>query len=145
MKELICITCPKGCHLRVDEESYAVTGNSCPRGAVYGANEMRNPVRVVTSTAVVEPVGDGSPVPPARPQIPGGPRTSDACPYTPGGATLPRRLPVKTDRPIPKGKMFEVMDEISRLRVKPPVKVGDILIANVAGTDGNVVATKNLP
>ena len=33
MKELICITCPKGCHLKVDEENgYAVTGNSCPRG-----------------------------------------------------------------------------------------------------------------
>jgi len=142
MKELICITCPKGCHLRVDEESYAVTGNSCPRGAVYGANELRNPVRVVTSTVVVEPIETSI----AHPQTPGcDARTSNACPYTPGGATLPRRLPVKTDRPIPKGKMFEVMDEISRLRVKPPVKVGDILIANVAGTDGNVVATKNLP
>ena len=112
MKELICITCPKGCHLKVDEETFAVTGNSCPRGAVYGANELRNPVRVVTSTVVV----DG----PAR------------------------RLAVKTDRPIPKGKMFEVMAEIARVRVKPPVAVGQILISNVAGTDGNVVATKAL-
>ena len=113
MKEIICITCPKGCHLKVDEETFAVTGNSCPRGAVYGANELRNPVRVVTSTVVVD-----------------GPS---------------RRLPVKTDRPIPKGKMFEVMDEIAKLRVKGPVAVGQILIPNVAGTDGNVVATKNLP
>ena len=56
----------------------------------------------------------------------------------------PRRLPVKTDRPIPKGKMFEVMDEIAKLKVKAPVSVGDILIPNVAGTDGNVVATKSL-
>ena len=112
MKEIICITCPKGCHLKVDEESYAVTGNSCPRGAVYGANELRNPVRVVTSTVVVE-----------------GPQ---------------RRLPVKTDRPIPKGKMFEVMDEIAKVRVTAPVSVGQILIANVAGTGGNVVATKAL-
>ena len=112
MKELICITCPKGCHLKVDEESFAVTGNSCPRGAVYGENELRNPVRVVTSTVIAE-----------------GPA---------------RRLPVKTDRPIPKGRIFEVMDEIAKLRVKPPVAVGDILIPNVAGTDGNVVATKSL-
>ena len=112
MKEIICITCPKGCHLKVDEESYAVTGNACPRGAVYGANELRNPVRVVTSTVIVE-----------------GPS---------------RRLPVKTDRPIPKGKMFEVMEEIAKVRVRPPVQVGDVLIPNVAGTDGNVVATKEL-
>lgn len=38
MKELICIVCPRGCHLKVDEANdYAVTGNSCPRGAEYGA------------------------------------------------------------------------------------------------------------
>jgi len=52
---------------------------------------------------------------------------------------------VKTDRPIPKGKLFEAMDEINRVRVSAPVQVGEILIPNVAGTDGNVVATKNLP
>ena len=29
MTELICITCPKGCHLRVDEEKgFAVTGTA---------------------------------------------------------------------------------------------------------------------
>jgi CxxC motif-containing protein len=128
MKEIICITCPKGCHLKVDEETFAVTGNSCPRGAVYGANELRSPVRVVTSTVVVSTSPDK------------GRGTGEA-----GGGVTPRRLPVKTDRPIPKGKMFEVMAEINRLRVKPPVQVGDVLIPNVAGTDGNVVATKNLP
>ena len=128
MKELICITCPKGCHLKVDEETFAVTGNSCPRGAVYGANELRNPVRVVTSTVVVKTSPDK------------GSGTGEA-----GGGVAPRRLPVKTDRPIPKGKMFEVMDEIARVRVQAPVAVGQVLIRNVAGTDGNVVATKSLP
>ena len=37
MKELICIVCPRGCRLTVDENNdYAVTGNSCKRGEVYG-------------------------------------------------------------------------------------------------------------
>ncbi len=46
MRELICITCPKGCHLKVDEENdYKVTGNGCPRGAI--------PTRVVTSTVKI--------------------------------------------------------------------------------------------
>ena len=36
MKELICITCPKGCHLKVDEETFEVTGNGCEKGAEYG-------------------------------------------------------------------------------------------------------------
>ena len=127
MKEIICITCPKGCHLKVAQESYAVTGNACPRGAVYGANELRNPVRVVTSTVVVKTSPDK------------GRGTGEA-----GGGVAPRRLPVKTDRPIPKGKMFEVMDEIARVRVQAPVAVGQVLIPHVAGTDGNVVATKGL-
>ena len=136
MKEIICITCPKGCHLKVDEESFAVTGNSCPRGAVYGANELRSPVRVVTSTVIVE--GPARRLPETSPDK--GRGTGEA-----GGGVMPRRLPVKTDRPIPKGKMFEVMAEIAKLRVKAPVAVGEVLIPNVAGTDGNVVATKNLP
>ena len=77
MTELICITCPKGCHLRVDEEKgFAVTGNSCPRGAEYGRNELQHPVRTVTSTVRIQ------------------------------GADLPR-LPVKTDRPLAKEKIFD--------------------------------------
>ena len=136
MKEIICITCPKGCHLKVDEETFAVTGNSCPRGAVYGANELRSPVRVVTSTVIVE--GPARRLPDTSPDK--GRGTGEA-----GGGVTPRRLPVKTDRPIPKGRMFEVMEEIARVRVHAPVKVGDVLIPNVAGTEGNVVATKNLP
>ena len=55
MTNIICITCPKGCHLSVDENNdYAVTGNACPRGEIYGKNELKNPVRVVTSTVRVE-------------------------------------------------------------------------------------------
>jgi len=53
MAEIICITCPKGCHLQVDEKTLAVTGNSCPRGVEYGKNELTHPVRVVTSTVCV--------------------------------------------------------------------------------------------
>ena len=31
IKELICISCPLGCHLSVDTEKLTVTGNSCKR------------------------------------------------------------------------------------------------------------------
>ncbi len=53
MKELICITCPRGCHLKIDED-LNVTGNSCPRGEAYAKSEMTHPVRMVTSTMKVE-------------------------------------------------------------------------------------------
>lgn len=49
MTELICITCPKGCRLKIDDD-FNVTGNACPRGAEYAQNELKNPKRVITST-----------------------------------------------------------------------------------------------
>ena len=53
MAEIICIVCPKGCHLAVDEQDGTVTGNTCPRGVAYGIKELRDPSRVVTSTVRV--------------------------------------------------------------------------------------------
>lgn len=53
MKELICINCPRGCHLHVDDD-LNVTGNFCPRGAKYAKDEMTHPVRMVTSTVALE-------------------------------------------------------------------------------------------
>lgn len=54
MAELICIVCPRGCHLHVDEETLTVTGNSCARGGEYGKTEATNPVRVLTSVVRME-------------------------------------------------------------------------------------------
>ena len=114
MKNVICITCPKGCHLTVDEENgYAVTGNSCPRGAEYGKNELQHPVRVVTSTVRIE------------------------------GAAGPR-LPVKTDRPLPKEKMFQCMELLNTITAQSPVQVGQVLAANILGTDVNIVSAKTM-
>ena len=48
MKEMVCIICPRGCHLVVDDK-LNVTGNNCPRGAKYAVSELTNPVRTITS------------------------------------------------------------------------------------------------
>lgn len=52
MKEFVCIECPKGCRLTIDE-NLNVTGNTCNRGKVYAINEVTCPKRIVTSTVVV--------------------------------------------------------------------------------------------
>lgn len=69
MKELICICCPRGCHLTVDD-NLNVTGNFCPRGEKYGKQEVSNPTRVVTSTIRISnaelpmcPVKTANPIP----------------------------------------------------------------------------------
>ena len=114
MKELVCIVCPKGCRLHVDEENdYAVTGNSCPRGAVYGHNEIKNPTRVLTSTVRLN-----------------------------GGAY--RRCPVKTQTAVPKGKLLDIMKELNQIELSSPVQIGQVALENAAGTGVNVIVTKAL-
>jgi len=60
-KELICISCPIGCMLTVeydedkrDYDSIKVSGNLCPKGEIYGKEEILAPKRVVTATASIE-------------------------------------------------------------------------------------------
>ncbi len=112
MKEFICIVCPRGCHLKVDD-NMNVTGNTCPRGKVYALNEITNPTRMITSTVAIE--------------------SSELC-----------RVPVMTSSPIPKGKIFDVMAEINKVRVKAPVKINDVIIKNVLGLNSDIIATRNI-
>ena len=53
--EMTCIRCPMGCRLTVTQEgdSFTVTGNTCRRGEEYGIQEMRCPMRTVTSSVRV--------------------------------------------------------------------------------------------
>lgn len=112
MKELICITCPRGCHLVVDD-ALNVSGNNCPRGAIYAKAELTHPVRMVTSTVKID-------------------------------SEIESRLPVKTKEPIAKELIFKVMDEINKVEVKAPIKIGDVVIKNVLGSGVDVIATKDI-
>ena len=112
MRELICITCPRGCHLTVDDD-LNVTGNFCPRGAVYGKNEVTNPVRMVTSTVKTN---------------------SESEP----------RLAVHTSKPIPKGMIFDIMNEIKKASIKVPVQMGDVVIKNILDLDVDIIASKTI-
>ena len=59
------------------------------------------------------------------------------------GGTLPV-VPVKTSKPIPKGKMFDCMQVINNEVVDAPVKMGDVLICNVCDTGVDIVATNEV-
>lgn len=114
MKELICIVCPKGCHLKVDTHNdYKVTGNQCPRGIDYGVIELTNPTRVITSTIKIK-----------------------------GG--IHNRVPVKTAGAIPKNLNFECMKLINSLEVESPVKVGQVLLKNILETNVDLIITRSM-
>ena len=51
---------------------------------------------------------------------------------------------VKTDKPIPKDKMFDVMREIDNLSIEAPTHIGQIVKENILGLDSNIVITKNI-
>lgn len=114
MTELICITCPKGCHLKVDENNnYAVTGNNCEKGIEYGQKELKNPTRVIPTTVKIK------------------------------GASH-RRLPVKTDKDISKNLIFDAIKLLDNIELESPIKTGDIIYENILGTGVNFVATRNM-
>ena len=50
---------------------------------------------------------------------------------------------MKTAAPIPKGEMFAVMKLLRNAQVSAPVKIGDVILADVFGTQ--IVATGELP
>ena len=49
---------------------------------------------------------------------------------------------VRTAAPIPKEKIFEVMEIIRGTEVKSPVKIGDVVVSDVFGTD--IIITKDI-
>jgi CxxC motif-containing protein len=51
---------------------------------------------------------------------------------------------VKTASDIPKEKIMEIMECIQDIRIPAPVHIGDVILENVAGTNVNIVATKNV-
>ena len=123
-KELICIGCPVGCLITAkknEDGSFAITGNTCKKGEAYAVNELTAPVRTVTSIIRVKEELEAD-----------------------GKRLTARTVPVKTASEIPKEKIGECMAQIRAASVCPPVRVGDVLIENVAGTSIAVIATGNL-
>ena len=114
MKKLICIVCPKGCHLTVDEQNdMQVTGNDCLKGEIYAKQELTNPTRVVTGTVKIS------------------------------GASHPR-CPVKTDGVIPKNLVLKASALLDTVQLESPVKAGYTVLENIFGTGVNFVATRDM-
>ncbi len=109
-KELICISCPVGCHLVADNSSgeWKISGNQCPRGVVYGLSEMTDPRRIVT--AVVRSNSRQTPL-----------------------------IPVRTDQALPIAIIPTLLNQIYSIHVAIPVQCGQKLIENVEGTGVNVI------
>ena len=51
---------------------------------------------------------------------------------------------VKTSGSIPKGKIFDVMEEINKLSVEAPTRIGDVVKKDILGLGVDIIVTKNI-
>ena len=113
---LICIGCPLGCPLTVEMEG--------------------SEVKAVSGNTC--PRGDAY----ARKELTNPTRIVTSTVRVAGGRLA--MVSVKTASDIPKGKIFDCVKALKDVEVKAPVKIGDVIVENVAGTGVNIIATKNV-
>lgn len=119
-KELICVICPNGCQLEAEIE------------------EKDNTLKVLEVNGSLCDKGH----PWAEQEITNPIRTIASSIIVDNG-DMPL-VSVRTDAPIPLGKIMDVMDEIKAQKLEAPVRIGDILISNPAGTECNIIATRHV-
>ena len=116
--KMICINCPKGCEMEVTVEhdgEDAVATQVRGNGCPKGETYAKSEVTNPTRmvTGLVRVAGMRKP------------------------------LPVKTKVAVPKTKIDAVLFALHQTTVQLPVRIGDVIIPNVAETGVDVVATAN--
>lgn len=115
-RDLICIGCPLGCPLTVTIENGEV-------------------IEVKGNTC---PKGDAY----ARKEVTNPTRIVTSTVVVEGGVAP--TVSCKTAADIPKDKIFDVTESLKEVVAKAPVAIGDVLLADVAGTGVDIVATKDV-
>lgn len=115
-RELICIGCPMGCPLTVELENGEIK-TITGYTCKKGETYARNEVTNPTRivTSTVRVEG--------------------------GRADM---VSVKTREDIPKDKIFQCVKALKGVTVKAPIRIGDVVVADVAGTGVDIVATKEV-
>lgn len=114
-RELICIGCPMGCPVTV----------------------QMNGTQIVSVSGNTCPRGDAY----ARKEVTNPTRIVTSTVKVEGGSA--GMVSVKTKEDIPKDKIFDCVRALKDITVKAPIRIGDVILADAAGTGVDVVATKN--
>ena len=112
-KEIICTVCPRGCHIQVEGEGEKIL-------SVEGQGCKRG--LEYASAEFAHPV-----------------RILTTLVKLDGQNDL---LPVRSNKPVPKEKLFDCMEVIRAATVKAPVNRYDVVVADICGTGVDIVATK---
>ena len=114
VKRITCIVCPNGCEIEVVLESGRVVEvrGAGCRRGVEYAIEEATSPKRIVMSVVKCIDGD-----------------------------LPT-VSVKTSRPVPKARIWDVMKVLSEVEARAPVEVGQVLVRNVLGLGIDIVATR---
>lgn len=115
-RELVCVACPLGCGITVSIGDNGEVLEVTGNTCKRGDTYARNEVTAPARSLTTTVRVDG------------------------GKAYV---VPVKSAGPIPKGMMFQCMEEINKASIKAPVKIGDVVIKDILGTGVDIVATNN--
>ena len=115
-RELICIGCPMGCPMTVTLEDGAFV-------SVTGNTCPRG------AAYAEKEVTD--------------PRRMVTTTVTVTGGTEVR-LPVRTKTDVPKGRIFDVLEALKSVSVPAPVAVGQVVLADAAGSGVDVIAARDV-
>ncbi|MDO5416969.1 MAG: DUF1667 domain-containing protein [Lachnospiraceae bacterium] len=129
LRTFTCIMCPQGCDITAElaesgkEKQRDGSGNGPVIQTVSG-NRCRRGLEYVTQE--IE-----------------NPMRNIATSVLVDGGELPLAS-VRLTRPIPKCRIFDVMEEIKKVRRTAPVREGQVVIADVLGLGSDVIITKTV-
>ncbi len=115
MKEFTCIVCPRSCRVKVREED----GELAFDGHQCKRGETYAREEYTNPVRILT--------------------STVALSHGP----LPL-LPVRTARPVPKGMLEKCMEEINSVVVEAPVRVGQVIVRDLASTGVDLVATRSI-
>jgi CxxC motif-containing protein len=116
IKEYTCIICPNGCEIEAKIEGITIL-------EIEGATCPRGKEYVEQELV--------------------NPKRNIATSVSVEGGILPL-VSVRLTKSIPKERIFDVMNEIKKIKLRAPVKINQVVIKNVLDLDSDVIATKNV-
>ncbi|HBC87358.1 MAG TPA: molybdopterin oxidoreductase [Lentisphaeria bacterium] len=115
-KEIICISCPNGCALEVDVENGKVLSIKGSE-CKKGLEYAKNEILnpIRFVTTTVKITGSSLPL-----------------------------LPVRTSMPVPRELCSKIVKKASKIKVKAPVKIGQIIAPDILSSGADLIATRSL-
>jgi len=116
-EKMICITCPMGCNLTVTKEGSTLLSvdGNTCKRGLKFAEGELNDPRRMVATTV---------------RVRGG---------------IHPLVPVYTEKPFPKARIFELLREIRLLEIEAPVTMNQVAMENALGEGIDVIASRDMP